>query len=338
MAVSVKDVAEAAGVSLGTVSHVLNHPERVSERNRRRVEQAILQLGYVRNDVARQLRSGSSKTIALILLETWNPFFNDLARGVEDVATESGWAVLAANSAREPARESSYLNLFSERRVEGMIVIPTAGVTEQLRGLRAKGIASVIADHYEESPDQVFVSFDDVLGGQLATAHLIELGHRRIGFVGTSDSVEQVKQRFRGAAAAAAGSGVYLSRFTCGQLTLADGQNVASRVLAMPEAERPTALFAANDLLALGILQVLLNAGVRVPDDIALVGYDDIEFARYAAVPLSSVVQPAYQMGRKAADLLFMQLTRQLLETTHVVFEPHLVVRESSGPSTAMKF
>ena len=331
--VSTKDVARESGVSTGTVSNVLNHPERVAEDTRLRVEETVRRLGFVRNESARHLRAGRSHTLGLLLLDAWNPFFTELARGVEDWTFARGWAVVISNSARQVERESIYLDLFVERRVAGIIVVPNGDLTERLIGIRRRGIPSVMVDQMDSGEGSMSVSLDDVRGGELAVAHLLELGHRHIAFAGNPGRVTQVRDRLLGAtnAIAAASLPVRLSMLEPEDLTINFGREIGEHLVRLSASERPTALFATSDMLAIGILQVLLRQGVRVPDDIAIVGYDDIDFARLVAVPLTSILQPAYEMGRTAAELLIDQLSGTPPQQPHVVFEPKLVVRESTA-------
>jgi LacI family transcriptional regulator len=330
--VSTKDVARASGVSTGTVSNVLNHPERVAEATRLRVEETVRRLGFVRNESARHLRAGRSHTLGLLLLDAWNPFFTEIARGVEDWTFARGWAVVISNSARQVKRESTYLDLFVERRVAGIIVVPIGDLATRLTEIRHRGIPSVMLDQMDSGEGSMSVSLDDVRGGELAMAHLLDLGHRHVAFAGNPGRVTQVRDRLLGAtnAIAAASPPVHLSMLEPEDLTIGSGRTIGEHLVRLSESERPTALFATSDMLAIGILQVLLQQGVRVPEDIAIVGYDDIDFARQVAVPLTSIVQPAYEMGRIAAELLTTQLTGTPPETPHVVFEPRLVVREST--------
>jgi LacI family transcriptional regulator len=331
--VKIKDVARESGVSSGTVSNVLNHPARVAEDTRRRVEEAVHRLGFVRNESARHLRAGSSNTLGMLLLDAWNPFFTEVARGVEDWTFARGWAILISNSARQIERESMYLDLLVKRRVEGIIVVPNGDLTERLIDIRRMGIASVMVDQMDSGDGSMSVSLDDVQGGELAVAHLLELGHRHIAFAGSPGLVTQVRDRLVGAtkAIAAASVPVRLSMLEPEDLTIGAGREIGERLARLSASERPTAVFASSDMLAIGILQVMLGRGIRVPGDIAIVGYDDIEFARQVLVPLTSIRQPAYEMGRAAAELLTDQLSGTPPQQRHIIFEPKLVVRESTA-------
>ncbi|MDZ8275032.1 LacI family DNA-binding transcriptional regulator [Microbacterium aquimaris] len=332
MSVSIKEVAAAAGVSVGTVSNVLNRPDKVSEATAQRVTAAIESLGFVRNDAARQLRAGRSRSIGLVVLDAANPFFAEVARGVEDRAAEAGMVVLLGNTDEASAREDAYLDLFREQRVNGVLITPTGDDTAKLERLRAAGIPVVLVDR--EAPDSglASVAVDDVEGGHLAVAHLLANGRRRVAFVGGSPSIRQVSDRLAGARRAVDEvEGAVLQTIEVATLTVLQGRAAGERIVAMPAEKRPDAVFAANDLLAVGLLQAFaLMSDIRVPEDIALVGYDDIDFASATVVPLSSVRQPASAIGRSAVDLLLREIDGAAEERT-VRFRPELVVRASSA-------
>ncbi|MBM7503152.1 LacI family DNA-binding transcriptional regulator [Agromyces aurantiacus] len=338
MAISVRDVAAAASVSVGTVSNVLNRPDKVSPETVARVLAAIDELGFVRNDAARQLRAGRSRSIGLVVLDVRNPFFTDVARGAEDRAAEDGLTILLGNSDDNPDRERAYLDLFEEQRVHGVLVSPLADDLPRLERLRARGVPVVLVDR--EAADRSFssVAVDDVVGGGQAVRHLIESGRRRIAFVGGPTSIRQVADRLEGARRAAAETpGVTLEVIETESTTVLEGRAAGERIRSRAPEERPDAVFAANDLLAMGVLQALVMLGdARVPDDIALIGYDDIDFAQAAVVPLSSIRQPAWLIGYTAVDLLLRE-ARQGDEFVpeQVQFQPELVVRESTPRSAA---
>jgi LacI family transcriptional regulator len=336
-AVSVKDVAARAGVSVGTVSHVLNHPDRVKSATRTKVEAAIATLGYVRNESARQLRLGSSRTLAYLAIDTSNPFFTDVARGAEDVARTEGLALFLCNSDGDPARESDYLDLLLEQRVRGVLVTAIDYTNPRLRAFHRRHVPVVLVDRAALTADEFCgVGVDDLEGGELAGAHLIEQGHEIIGFAGGPVALQQVRDRLDGARRAVETAGLArdsIVTFPTPGLTVDAGRRVAQRLLGLPRSRRPSALFCANDLIALGALQSLTQRGVAVPDEVALVGYDDIDFAAAAAVPLSSVSQPRLQLGRTAAEMLLGEERARGESHVHeqVTFRPELVVRDSSA-------
>ncbi|MFC5907194.1 LacI family DNA-binding transcriptional regulator [Streptacidiphilus monticola] len=330
--VGIKDVARQAGVSIGTVSNVINRPDLVSVDTRLRVEAAISELGYVRSESARQLRAGRSRVMALLVLDMGNPFFVDVARGAEKVARENGLMVMLSNSGQDRAEEEAYLAHFAQQQVLGVLLSPIDGSGADLGVLRRGNIPVVLVDRGADREEGCSVSVDDVLGGTLAVRHLVETGNERIVFVGGPLSLQQVHNRLVGARQAVAEAGLppeALAVVETPRLDIAAGRDAGQRLLGL--GHRPTAVFCANDLLALGVLQSLFAVGVRVPEDIALVGYDDIEFAGAATVPITSVRQPAYQIGRTSAELLLAEsLSEGPHEHQHVVYQPELVVRAST--------
>ncbi|HTN57849.1 MAG TPA: LacI family DNA-binding transcriptional regulator [Protaetiibacter sp.] len=333
MAVSIRDVAERAGVSVGTVSNVLNKPDRVSEAVATRVHDAIRELGYVRNDAARQLRAGRSSSVGLVVLDARNPFFTDVARGAEDAAAEHGVAVLLGDSDEKPEREAAYLDLFEEQRVRGVLVSPLGDIRERLQRMRALGTPVVLVDRMADDSSLSSVSVDDVAGGRTAVAHLLETGRRRIAFVGGPLALRQVADRLAGAQhAVAAVPDAQLEVLEGSALSVSEGRRMGEQLVARDPADRPDAVFTANDLLAVGLLQALvMRGGVRVPDDIALIGFDDIDFASATIVPLSSLRQPSRLIGQTALGILLEEADDPTLAPRQVVFQPELVIRESSA-------
>ena len=332
-AAGVKDVAAAAGVSLGTVSNVLNRPEMVSPATRAKVEAAMESLGFVRNESARQLRAGSSRILAYLMLDAGNPFFTDVARGVEEAARAAGLSVFLCNSNEDAGREADYLDLLEQQRVQGVLITPVDPDSARLSNLPARGTPVVVVDRSIDNGEHCSVAVDDVFGGEIALSHLLELGHERIAFVGGPNNIGQVTDRRAGARRAlekAGRSGEELVDLVTGALTVAEGRGAGQRLAGLPAARRPTAAFCANDLLALGLLQQCVSLGLRVPDDLAIVGYDDIEFAAAAAVPLTSVRQPRQLLGRTAAELLLDESGNPDHEHQRVTFTPELVVRTST--------
>ena len=307
VAVSVRDVAAAASVSVGTVSNVLNHPDKVATATVERVTAAIRELGFVRNDAARQLRAGHSRSIGMIVLDAGNPFFAAVARGAEGRAAQEHLSVLLGNSDEDASRQSAHLDLFREQRVRGILITPVdGGAVEKLKRLDEEGIPVVLVDHEVAETSFASVSVDDVEGGWLAANHLLEQGRRRLAFVGGLASIAQVAHRLEGARRAVAEvPGATLEVIEMPALTVLHGRAAGEKIGARDAAARPDAIFAANDLLAVGMLQGLMILGsLRVPDDIALIGYDDIDFASSTVVPLSSVRQPAELIGHTAVELL----------------------------------
>jgi LacI family transcriptional regulator len=332
IAASVRDVAVHAGVSVGTVSNVLNHPEKVLPDTVTKVQASISALGFIRNDAARQLRAGHSRTVGLIVLQASNPFFNDVARGAEDALRGKGLSIILGNSDENPDRENEYLDLFEQQRVHGVLISPASDVSERIERLRRRGIPSVLVDRRADVSDVTSVSVDDVAGGRMAVEHLLSQGRRRIAIVVAHPDIRQVAERLAGARQAVADvPDATLEVVEIGELDVVSGQTACALLVDRPPAERPDGIFAVNDLLALGLVQSLvMSSGVHVPRDIALIGYDDIDFASSAVVPLSSIRQPSRTIGHRAIELLLEQAANPTVPPQQVIFQPELVVRAST--------
>ena len=332
--VRIRDVAEHAGVAVGSVSHYLNHPERVSTEKAARIRAAIEKLGFVPNSLGQQLRSGESEAIAYVAPDISNPFFSSVAEGVEQQASAHGLSAFLANSHGVREREDSYLHLFERYRVRGLIVASFAPIEDRLRAVRERGTANVLLGQPALGAEQPSISIDEREGGRLATAHLLELGRRRIAFVGGPLSISQVARRLQGAGdAVRAVPGATLEMIDLEERTIAGGRRIGRDLVARAARDRPEGIFAVNDMVALGILQAFINAGVRVPDDVALVGYDDIDYAESSIVPLTSIRTPHEEFGRAAVDLLVEHADTGAVR--HDSLPPRLVVRESTLGRTA---
>jgi LacI family transcriptional regulator len=331
---SIREVAKRAGVSLGTVSNVLNRPDIVAEETRRRVQQAIEEIGFVRNGSARQLRAGNSQYIGLVMLDVANPFFTEVARGVEDTANKSGYVVILCNSDDSVEKESHYLQVLEEQRARGVLITPVQSHASYLQRFRRRGIAVVLLDRPSRIRDLCSVAVDDVRGGELATDHLLGQGHRSIGFVHGPLSIRQCADRRRGVLRAVRSAGLDPDQVIIDITTPAQNSNEGGESLSrlLRGRIKPTAVFCANDLLALGLMRALIKNGISIPGELALVGYDDVEFASVLSTPLTSIRQPKYELGRKAAELLIDEANYPTSHRhQHIVYQPELIVRESSS-------
>jgi len=325
------DVAALAGVSPSAISNFFHRPHLVSADAATRIRSAIEELGYVPNESARRLRSGNSKTMALMLLDAWIPFYADLSRGVEDVADANGWAVLFSNTGRDDYREKRNLRLFEAQGVGGVLVVPQGDIGAELSELRRRGVACVTIERSMRDQDIPSVGVDDRTGGRIGAQHLLERGRRRIAFLGDPATVVHVEERWRGVLDAVGSDNEASARLIpIPTLTMDGGLRATQELLDSPHADWPDAIFGANDLVALGALQACLGAGVRVPEDLAIMGYDDIGFAAQAAVPLTTVRQPAYELGRVAAEILLADAGAGPDVARHVTFTPELIVRASA--------
>lgn len=329
---SIKDVAATAQVSLGTVSNFLNNPEVVKPSTASRILVAIESLGYVRNDVARQLKAGRSFIIGMIVPDTSNPFYSEIIRGAEDSSSLHAYSLISGNSANQSIREIDYLKLFEQQSVGGILISPNGDVLDNLKNLRVHGIKAVLVDHKVKRGDACSVSVDDISGGLLATKHLLERGARKVLFVGGSQSITQVRSRLTGALEALKNfEGSEIEIVESKDMTVLSGRAVGNDIIKRPKASRPDAIFAANDLIALGILQsFILDNRVRVPQDISIIGYDDIPFAESALVPLTSIRQPSYELGKVSLELLLDEISNPHHKHKQVTFKPELIIRESA--------
>ncbi|MFF5264548.1 LacI family DNA-binding transcriptional regulator [Actinomadura viridis] len=339
---SIREVARRAGVSVGTVSNVLNRPDLVAEATRDRVRAAIQELGFVRNESARRLRQGPSRgaydrratkprprAFGIVVEDLTNPYATDVARGAELAINEAGHDALWLSSDHSPDKERRSLELLAEHEAAGVLIVPVGIGPADIDRMRASsGMAVVLIDH--AGPDVCSVQVDHVAGGDIAAAHLLSLGRRRLAFVSGSLAPQPCAERCHGAARtlAKAGGGELVTLLQ-DAMSPTEGRAAAHRLLALSPV--PDAVFCANDLLAIGMINELQRLGVRIPDDIAVIGYDDIELASSSAVPLTTIRQPRYAVGEEAAELALAEFAEGESHLhRQVILTPELVIRESA--------
>lgn len=327
----IREVAAAAGVSVGTVSNVLNSPDLVAPDTRERVEQVMRDVGFVRNGLARQLREGRANTAGAMVLDVGNPFFTEAARGIEDRLAEAGCMLILCSTDQDPDREASQLRMLEEQGVRGLLVTPGRLRTKPLLALQRRGVPVVLLDCPSPTPEICSVAVDDVRGGELVATHLVGQGHRQILFLNGSRQIHQCAARSRGARQALRATGLEPSRhlfeLALPVVSTNGAEEALDQVLALPD--QPTAIMCVNDLVALGVIRCLRKRGIKVPDDIAVVGYDDVPFAAELSTSLTTVRQPTYQLGYTAAALLLADADGAG-DHRQVLFQPELVVRESA--------
>lgn len=331
-AATMADVARLAGVSQGTVSHALNHPDRLTPDMLRRVQDAIDELGFVRNSAARSLAVGTSRSVGFVLVDLSNSLFVDMARGAEAAAAEQGMFLTIANSDIQAGKQATYLDLFHQERVAGVLLSP---VEDSMRGVdrvRAQGLDVVVVD--APAPDGFCsVQTNNRSAGYMAARHLLEQGRRRLVFVGGPRTLRAIADRMTGAELAVAEvPGATLEHLPTQQLRAEHGRAAGEALAERPENTMPDGIVAAADLLAMGVQQTLLTrTALRIPQDVALVACDDNRSAYDTVVPISTVTLPGYAMGRAAMELLLEELRDPDGHEHHgVVIEPGLVVREST--------
>lgn len=339
---TIKDVADHAGVSRATASYTFTQPSRVSEPLRKRVLAAADELGYVGNDAARRLRMGHSLAFGLLISNTANPVYAEVAAGAEREASANGRFIIVVNSDDDPQRERDYVNFFESQQVSGIIAAPVGGVPAELLALRDQGTPFVLVGLAEGPHDFPAISGDNEQGGYLAMRHLLEQGRRRLLFIGgphphvdarLAGARRALREAGRGApdasnAAGAAGASLEVIRTPAQNARI--GEEVAVTLGERAPGDRPDGIFAGNDLLALGLLHGLIGAGITIPDELSLVGYDDIEFADFAIVPLTTIRHPSAALGAAAVRLLLGLETEANLEGR---FAPEIVVRATSLPT-----
>jgi LacI family transcriptional regulator len=333
---AIKDVARLAGVAVGTVSNVLNGRPTVTPETRERVLAVIGQLGYVPNATARQLRKGELTTIGAVVLDLANPFFTEMARGIEDRISQDGLVLMLASSDEDADREHRYLDLLLQQGVRGLLVTPSGTDVTHLIEIRDRGTDVVLLDVVSRELDSVGV--DDVAGGALAAAHLLDGGRSRLALLNGPHTVRQCAARYAGVARAILTRELDLDA-TLTEITMqapltVDVAETATHELFDRPGPHPDGILCVNDIVALGALQALRARGISVPDDVAVVGYDDVMFAAMLATPLTSVRQPTRQLGWTAADILLQGDSQA--GSRHIEFTPELVVRASSSPTASL--
>lgn len=326
---TIRTVAERAGVSVATVSHVLNGTRHVSDALRARVEAAMRELDFVPSAIARSLKQRQTHTIGMMTPNSSNPYFAEIVQAVEDHAFGAGYHVVLCNSNDDPRRQSAYLQVLAQRRIDGLVLVPTgddATVLAQLDGLR---MPVVLLDRPLAGMRFDAVCNDNRAGARLAVQHLVGLGHRRIGCIADSPETAVSREREAGWREVLAEAGLEAPELQYGHFTAQGGFDAMQRLLALPQP--PTAVFACNDAMAIGALGALAQAGLAAPAHVSIVGYDDVDLAHWVHPALTTVAQPKQQMSRLAVDLLIERIERRRHEAQTRALAPSLVVRASSA-------
>lgn len=334
--VTIKDVARLSGVSPMTVSRVINQSQRVSPVTRSRVEQAISELGYVPSRLARGLSRQKTGTIALIVPDVANPFFTLIVRGAEDVARRAGYRVLLCDTRSDLTLEAEVIEEMIAHRVEGIVIAPVSDASRgQLKRLARFGVPFVLIDRTIPGVECDVVLGDSAAGARRLVEHLIALGHRRIGMIVEDENVSTARERRAGYAEALEGAGIPLDSALVSRATADPHGGLGGMQTLLRLAERPTAVFTVNNLVALGAIEAVRAAGLEVPDDVALVCYDDIEYASRLYPFLTVMLQPAETFGSLGTQLLLERIEgRRVNGGRKVVLPAEFVVRESCGANT----
>jgi DNA-binding LacI/PurR family transcriptional regulator len=334
MAVTIRDIAQAAGVSHSTVSRALQGSPLVASETGQHIRQLANELGYVPNTVARGLKTNRSGVLGVIVRRIMDPYFSEVLQGIEDVLQAEGYSLFLAASNRDPKREEAIVRVMSEQRVDGVIICSTQVGEEHRRQLERFGVLSVLVNNQASEEIGRSIYHDDVDGSRQLTRHLIELGHRRIGFMGNVRAGRTSDDRLQGfrETMRAANLEIPPDYVVMGANGLPEGGfTVARRFLSLRQ--RPSAIVCYNDLMAIGAIQALQSAGVCVPEDCSITGFDNIELAAYVTPPLTTFDQPKYKIGQTAAKMMLRLLEdNELKEANILTLRGELCLRASTGP------
>ena len=336
MKVSIKDIAKAAGVSHPTVSRALGDSPLVSEETRARIQLLAREMGYSPDAQARSLVMGRTKTVGVVVTTIADPFIAEIVQAIESTAHQHGYSVLLASSNSEPEREIAAVEMFHSKRVDGVVVTSSRVGALYQDHLERLGVPVVLVNsHNEQRGSYTFsISVDNKHAGYLATMHLVDRGHRRIGYVtGPTDHSNDL-DRLAGyrQALLQEGIGYDPDLVVRGTGRVGGGQRALPALTAL--ADPPTAVFCYNDMTAIGVLHAAGQAGLTLPRDLAIVGFDDIPFASYVRPPLTTIAQPKLDMGKRAMEMALELLLRGGPSdgvVSNVVVQGELIVRESSG-------
>jgi LacI family transcriptional regulator len=332
---TIRDVARRAGVSVATAARALGEYGYVSAVTRERVRRVARGMDYHPNAIARSMIKGRTQTLAVIVSDNANPFFASVVRGIEDVVLAKGYAIMLCNADENPEKEAMYLRTVRQKRADGLIISPSGGSATLLRSLIGSGTPVVQVDRRLHGLATDAVLIDNRSGVRAAIEHLIRLGHRRIGMIGGPRRLYTGRERLEAYRVALQDAGVPVDDDLIleGSFKERSGYELVGRFLAMRR--QPTAIFVANNLMTIGALLALKEAGVRIPQEMAVVGFDDMEWAPILTPPLTAVAQPGYDLGTAAGRLLLERLQAQRAGRPQtIVFQPRLVVRESCGASS----
>lgn len=327
---TINDVADEAGVSVATVSHVINGTRYVSDELTERVERAMEELGYHPNAVARSLKTQKTKIIGLIVSDISNPFFSTLLRGVEDHALEKDHSLIVCNTDETLEKEKLYIDVLSQKKTDGLIVAPTGKSDQELSKLKERNVPLVFVDRTLKEIEAPSVLSDNVAGAEAATRHLVDLGHRRIGIILGLESVNTSRERLRGYRNVIRKRSLNYDEDLVkqGYSQVAGGAEAARELLELNSP--PTAIFSTNNLMTIGAMQGIQESGKECPGNISLVGFDDFEWASTFRPRLTTVAQSPYEIGSEAAKLLFDSIESGSRETSEVRIPTKLKVRDST--------
>lgn len=326
---SIKDVARAAGVSVSTVSHVINKTRFVSPETTIAVQKIVDDLGFQPSYLARALKSKRTQTIGMLVTSSTNPFFAEIVSGVEEGCYRNGYSLILGNSGESPGRQLSYLDTLTRRRIDAIVIMTASRDADFQSQLDHRvTIPRVVLDS-EPIQNGCAIGDDSVTGGYLATEYLIRQGHKKIGCLTGPNHHPRSNERLIGYKKAMNTAGLPINDnwIIAAELTAQKGHGAATQLLGLKD--RPTALFAFNDLMAAGAYRAIQESNLSIPNDISIIGYDDIEIASYLYPALTTIRQPGFELGLEAADILIKHLENGIKLPQQVRKTPELIVRSS---------
>ncbi len=328
MRTTMKDVAKVAGVHSSTVSRVINGNPNISRETAKKVFFAINQLGYTPNALARSLKTKKIQTLGMLIPDIANPFFAGLARGVEDTANQYGYNVILCNTDDRLEKEKTYLRLLEEKRVEGLILATVKIRDKSIMELEKSRFPYILLSRNIKGLQENSISIDDITGGYLATEYLIRLGHRNIGHITGPYNTTAALDRIKGYKKALLNFGISFNKqyVAEGDFRIKGGYQVMNKFIQLKNP--PTAVFTANDLLAVGAIEAIRENGYDVPADFSIVGFDDIRLASYLSPPLTTIRQPMGEMGSLAITKLLERIENKV-NHQNILIKPELIERKS---------
>jgi DNA-binding LacI/PurR family transcriptional regulator len=343
MHLTIKDVAREVGVSKATVSKYLNGAPHVAEETRQRIAAVVERLQFQPNRAARGLSKRRSNTIGLVLANVANPFYAELFHGAEEVTSATGYTLLLASTGGDPKKERAIIQAMHQQQVDGVVFASMRMADREVAKLAREGTQVVLASRHLPEAGVDYVVVDSLYGGRVAVEHLIKHGHRRIGYIGGPSDIFQFQERLRGYHEALQRAGLSIDPELCVEtnpLRIEDGDLAARKLLALTDP--PTAIFATTDNLAFGVLRACLDLGFSVPEQLALIGFDNVPFGEVSLCPLTSVDGHGLEIGRRATQRLIDKLAASEADASRaqrvrMIIEPRLCIRRSCGCNSALE-
>ena len=334
---TISDVAKKTGVSIKTISRVINNSPEVAEDTRKKVLKIIKTLNYRPNALARGLMTKRTKVLGVIVSDISNPYIPELVRGIADSASERGFDIILSNTDGNREKEIGCLDVLLGRRVDGLIFTSVSLKSKEVANLQDEGFPLILVNRLIYGINTNYVIVDSKVGARLAVEHLINLGHKRIGHIAGPEDISASIERLEGYSETLKAHNIDVDKelIKVSNFKQEGGYNSCKELLSIKE--RPSAIFSANDLMALGAMKYISEIGLRIPDDISIVGFDDINFASLPGIELTTIIVPKYEMGYTSAKILIDEIKGNRKGVEQVVLKPELVIRKTTKPFNLKK-